>query len=146
MKLDRCGEGARIDVMSWLRAYAGVILPFLVVDLLWIRFVVLPMYERQLGELLRPDPRGLAAAAFYLGYAAGIAYLAVRPALAAGGMRVALTNGAVLGALAYGAYAFTNYAVLEGWTFSLVVADVLWGAVLTAGTSATGLLAARLGG
>ena len=39
----------------------------------------------------------------------------------------------------------TGNAVLEGWTVTLVVADVLWGIVLTSVTATCGLLAARLG-
>ena len=74
-----------------------------------------------------------------------LVYFAVLPALHSGGARLALLNGAIFGGLAYGTYAFTNYAVLKGWTFKLVVADVVWGIVLTAVTAACGLLAARLG-
>jgi len=50
-----------------------------------------------------------------------------------------------LGALAYGTYAFTNYALLERWTFTFAAADLGWGIVLTGVTAACGLLAARLG-
>ena len=55
-------------------------------------------------------------------------------------------NGAIFGGLAYGTYAFTNYAVLKGWTWTLVAADVAWGVVLTAVAAACGLLAAQLNG
>jgi uncharacterized membrane protein len=72
--------------------------------------------------------------------------LAVFPALASGGVSGALLRGAVLGALAYGTYAFTNYAMVEGWTGALVAADVAWGMGLTkAAAAACGLWATRLG-
>jgi len=103
------------------------------------------MYEEHVGGLLRSSPELGAAAVFYLTYAGGIVYLAVLPALRSGGARTALLNGAVLGGVAYGTYAFTNYAMLEGWTVSLAAADVGWGIVLTAVTAACGLFAARLG-
>jgi uncharacterized membrane protein len=132
--------------MTLAKAFAAVVVAFLAIDVLWISRVVRPMYDQQVGGLLRAEPRVGAAAVFYLIYAAGIVYFAVRPALQSGGVRLAMLNGAIFGGLAYGTYAFTNHAVLKGWTFTLVVADVAWGIVLTAVTAACGLFAARLGG
>jgi uncharacterized membrane protein len=131
--------------MNFVKAFAGVLIAFFVIDIIWISRVVRPMYDQQIGGLLRATPQVGAAAVFYLMYAAGIVYFAVLPALQSGVTRVALLNGAIFGGLAYGTYAFTNYAVLKGWTFKLVVADVAWGIVLTAVTAACGLFAARLG-
>lgn len=132
--------------MTLVKAFAGTLLVFLAIDMIWIVRVVRPMYNQQLGGLLRANPQLGSALLFYLTYAAGIVYFAVLPALASGGVRTALLNGAILGGVAYGTYAFTNHAVFEGWTFSLAAADVGWGIVLTAVTAACGLLAARLGG
>lgn len=132
--------------MILVEAFAGVLVSFLAIDLLWINLVVKPMYDQQVPGLLRASPRMGPAALFYLVYAAGVVYFAVIPALSSGGARVALLNGALFGGLAYGTYAFTNYAVIQGWTLALVVADVAWGIVLTASVAACGLLAARVGG
>jgi uncharacterized membrane protein len=131
--------------MTFARAFAGTLVAFLAIDLVWIVLVVRPMYDQQLGGLLRAHPRMGAAIAFYLMYAAGIVYFAVLPSVSTGGVRAAVVNGAALGALAYGTYAFTNYSLFEGWTFGLAAADVGWGVVLTAMTAACGLWAARLG-
>ena len=127
------------------KAFVGTLVTFLAIDMIWIIRVAGPMYQRQVGGLLRAGPHLGAAAAFYLVYTAGIVYLAVLPALASGGVPGALLRGAVLGALAYGTYAFTNHAMLEGWPATLVAADVAWGIVLTAAAAACGLWAARLG-
>ncbi len=132
--------------MTFTKAFAGVLVAFFAIDILWISRVVRPMYDQQVGGLLRANPQMGAAAVFYLAYAAGIVYFAVLPALPSSGTRLALLNGAIFGGLAYGTYAFTNYAVLKGWTLTLVVADVAWGIVLTAVAAACGLFAARLGG
>jgi uncharacterized membrane protein len=127
------------------KAFAGTLVAFLAIDLVWILRVARPMYDQHLGGLLRANPQAGAAIAFYLAYAAGIVYFAVLPALASGGLRTALVRGAALGGVAYGTYAFTNYALFKGWTLTLAAADVGWGIVLTAATAACGLLAARLG-
>ncbi len=129
--------------MTVAKAFAGTLVAFLAIDMVWIATVVRPMYDRQLGDLLRASPLLGAGLAFYLTYAAGIVYFAVLPALAANGVRSALLNGAALGGLAYGTYAFTNYALLERWTLALAAADLGWGIVLTAVAAACGLLAAK---
>lgn len=131
--------------MFWLKAYAGVVVSFLAIDAVWISRVVKPMYDREVGGLLRETPQMGAAAVFYLMYAAGVVWFAVQPAHAAESVRPALLNGAIFGGLAYGTYAFTNHAVLRGWTWSLVVADVLWGVALTAAVAACGYLVSRIG-
>jgi len=133
------------DSMIFAKAFSGALVAFLAIDLVWIAWVVRPMYDHHVGGFLRPHPQSGAALAFYLMYAAGIVYFAVRPALASGRVRAALVNGAILGGLAYGTYAFTNYALLEGWPFTLAAADMAWGIVLTAVAAAGGLWVARLG-
>ena len=131
--------------MTFARAFAGTLVAFLIIDIVWIAWVVRPMYTQQLGGLLRANPQLGPALVFYLMYAAGIVYFAVLPGLASGGVPTALLKGAILGGLAYGTYAFTCYSLFKGWTFTLAVADVGWGIVLTALTAACGLFAARLG-
>jgi uncharacterized membrane protein len=131
--------------MTFAKAFAGTLVGFLAIDLIWIARVAGPMYEQQVGDLLRAHPHLGAALAFYLVYVAGIVYLAVLPALASPSVRTALARGAVLGGVAYGTYAFTNLAMLEGWTLALTAADTAWGMVVTAAAAACGLWAARLG-
>ena len=130
--------------MIWIKAYFGVLISFLVIDLAWIATFVRGYYQKEVGELMLDAPNGVAAGLFYLAYAAGIVLLAVRPALAEGSVTTALINGAVIGALAYGTYTITNYAILKGWTTGLVVSDIAWGAFLTAVVAACGYFAARL--
>lgn len=130
--------------MTWVKAYFGALIFFLVLDLAWILLVVKPFYARQIGQLMRESPSMGAAGAFYLFYIAGVVALAVQPALAADSVRPALINGAILGAVAYGTYTVTNFAILQGWTTGLVWSDVLWGAFLTAASAAAGFYAARL--
>jgi uncharacterized membrane protein len=131
--------------MTFAKAFAGTLVGFLAIDVVWIARVAGPMYQHQVGDLLRASPLIGGAVAFYLVYAAGIVFFAVLPALASGGVPAALGRGALLGGLAYGTYAFTNYAMLEGWTLVLTAADVGWGIVVTAAAAACGLWAARLG-
>ena len=46
-----------------------------------------------------------------------------------------LTFGALFGALTYAVYDFTNHATLRGWSATMTVVDVCWGAVSCAAAS-----------
>lgn len=129
--------------MNLLKAFGGALFAFLVLDGLWIYFVVRPYYDSQVGEMLRDSPKWVPAAVFYLAYIAGVVYLAVRPGLAASSLAVSVAHGAAIGALAYGTFTLTNYSVLKNWTTGLVWSDIAWGTFLTAVIAGVGYLAAR---
>ena len=129
--------------MTLAMIYVATLIPFLVIDAIVIRMVMLPLFQRNVGALLAEETRLDVALGFYLFYVAGIVYFAVNPALAAGDMRMALQNGAILGLLAYGTYEMTNMATLRGWSWTMVISDMTWGMVLTAVTAAIGYTIAR---
>lgn len=129
--------------MSYIVAYAAALLVFLIVDAIWLNFVMSPVFERNLGDMLLESPRLGIAAAFYAVYVLGILYFAAWPAITAGSWRPAVLNGAALGFLAYGTYEATNFATLKGWTYGMLAADIAWGAVLTAFSAVCAYLAYR---
>jgi uncharacterized membrane protein len=129
--------------MTLIKAFLGALVAFLVLDGLWIYFVVRPFYDSQVGDLLRETPRWIPAALFYLAYIAGVIYLAVRPGLAASSLATSIAAGACIGALAYGTFTLTNYSVLKQWTLGLVWTDIAWGTFLTAVVAAVGHIVAR---
>jgi uncharacterized membrane protein len=112
--------------------YASSCIIFLILDALMLTFVMRPLFERHLGDLMLTELRLLPAAIFYLGYVAGLTYLVSWPALQAGSPQAALVPAAIIGAMAYGTYEFTSYAIMKVWHPALVVADVTWGTIATA--------------
>ena len=132
-----------LTVQQWLRAYGGSLLTMLILDALWIGLYMAPAYQSALGELMLPQPRLASAAAFYLLFAAGVAFLAVAPGLRAASWQKAAAHGAVLGLTAYATYDLTNYAILKVWPLGLTLADIAWGAALTAAAASGGWFAAR---
>lgn len=129
--------------MNYIKAYFGFLLIFLVVDALWITLIANNLYQQDLGNVLLPTPNMLPVLAFYIAYAIGVVYLAIKPALNSGNARDALINGAIIGSLAYGTYAVTNYAMIDGWSARIAVSDILWGPFITALSSWAGYLAAK---
>ncbi len=131
--------------MSWVKAFGGSLVAFLVLDGVWLSFIAKDFYRNQLGDLMKDEPDFAAAAVFYAVYVVGIVFLAVRPAVSAGDWRTAAIHGAVLGLLAYGTYDMTNLATLKDWPLPMVVVDIVWGMALTALAATAGYLATRLG-
>lgn len=129
--------------MSFLKAYLGTALPFLVIDAVWISFFVSNYYRETVDHLMLETPNFVAASLFYLAYVAGVVFLAVQPAIATNKLKTALINGGVLGAFAYGTFTLTNFSVMQGWTAGLVVSDILWGTFLTGFSAGCGFLFAR---
>ncbi|MGJ8527187.1 DUF2177 family protein [Maritalea sp.] len=113
-------------------AYIATLIVFLGIDFVWLSFVARKFYFDRLGPLLLEQPNLLAASIFYLFYVMGIVHLAIIPALKDGSTSTAIVNAAVFGLLAYATYDITNVATLKGWSWDVVVVDIVWGGVLSA--------------
>lgn len=114
---------------------------FLILDAVMLATVMKPLFDSHIGALMTPDVRVAPAALFYLGYVAGVIFL-----VSWQGYRddhPVLLRAFVLGALAYGTFEFTNYAILKDWHPNMVMADVTWGAVLTAVSAWAGVAITR---
>ena len=126
--------------MDILVSYVAALVPFIVLDLVWIKLVMRPVFSRALGDLLLEDPRIVPALAFFVVYQAGILYLAVLPAVDAGAWHVAALHGGLLGLIAYGTYETTNLATLKHWTLRMLVLDIGWGVASSVITAVAGFL------
>lgn len=127
-------------------AYLATGLAFLVVDAIWLSTMADLLYRPLMGDKLEPTFKLAPAVIFYLIYVAGIVWFAVLPALAAGGLGKAALNGALLGLVCYATYDLTNQATLRDWPLAVTLADIPWGAFVTAvGASAGFLAASRFG-
>lgn len=111
--------------------HAATAAVFLALDVLGIRFLIRPVFERNVGHLLAEPLRLGPAGLFYLGYVAGLVWLVSWPALKANDPIQALIGGLVLGLMCYGTYEMTNYATLADWSWEQVIIDGLWGTFLT---------------
>lgn len=129
--------------MTYAVAYVATALAFLVIDVIWLRFVALSFYQREIGHLLLEDFNFVAAGLFYLLFIAGVVVFVVAPALQAGSWKTALVLGALFGLVTYATYDLTNLATLKGWSPLVTAVDIAWGAVLTSTSAIVGYLAAR---
>ncbi|NDV01915.1 DUF2177 family protein [Pseudoroseicyclus tamaricis] len=131
--------------MTAVVLYAATAAIFLIADALMLSLVMRPLFERHLGPELRENIRIAPAALFYLAYVAILVWIVTWPALrdetSLGS--VALT-AALMGFFAYGTYEFTSFAVMSRWHVSMLMTDLAWGTLLTAGSATAGLWIARL--
>lgn len=126
--------------MEYVAAYAASLLIFLIIDVLWIKTVMRPIFERSIGHMMLEDPKIGPAAAFFVVYLAGVTFFAVIPAVEAGSWSVAALHGMFLGVLAYGTYDATNFATLKGWTLKMSAIDTAWGGFISAIAATAGYL------
>ncbi len=119
-------------VVRNLLAGGAALVTLLALDAIWLGTVAVHLYRTTVPDLLRPQPDLFAAAAFYVVYAGGLVALCAVPGARAQSLAVAARLGAILGFTAYATFALTNLSVMRGWTTSLAVIDMIWGAALTA--------------
>jgi uncharacterized membrane protein len=122
--------------MKFAIAWIVTAIVFLGLDAIWLSQMSKRLYRPLIGDLLAPKVELAAALAFYVIYVSGIVFFAVAPALERGGMARALLCGAALGFVAYATYDLTNQATLRGWDVRVTLADLAWGAFVSAVSAA----------
>jgi uncharacterized membrane protein len=118
--------------MLYIVTYIATLVPFLLIDGVWLSIMSSRLYKPTLGDMALDAVRWTPALAFYLLYPVGMMILAVLPALKSGQVSQAALYGAVLGLSAYGTYDLTNHATLRNWSVTFTLVDMAWGAILSA--------------
>jgi len=116
--------------MKYAAAIFAILIVLLVLDILWIKFVMGDVFRATLGETALQTPRLFAASLFYALYVGGIFFLIVQPSTSSTWTHTMLT-AALLGLMAYGTYDLTNMATLKPWSWKLVGIDMAWGTIVT---------------
>ena len=129
--------------MRYLALYGLTALGFFAIDFVWLTRIAVRFYDRHLGHLLREEPVIWAAAAFYALYLVGVVVFTVLPGLEAGSLARSAMLGALFGLVAYATFDLTCKALFQDFPTIVVVVDLAWGTVLTAGTATLGHLAGR---
>ncbi|MDO8914288.1 MAG: DUF2177 family protein [Phenylobacterium sp.] len=127
-------------MLKYVIAYLATGLVFAVVDAVWLTWSNERLYRPTLNPVLADEVNLKAAAVFYIVYILGIMALAVSPATS---WTKAMTTGAILGAVCYATYDLTNQATLKVWSTKITLADITWGAFVTALAATAGYLALR---
>src|SRR5690242_19435153 len=115
--------------MIYVVAYFAALVPFGVIDAIWLSLMGPELYRPTLGDILLQDIRLGPAIVFYLIYPIGLVVFAILPSLRSGSILTAVALGMLFVALAYATYDLTNFATLRAWTLQLTVLDIFYGAI-----------------
>lgn len=124
----------------YIAAYAATFVVMVGLDLLWLGLIARPLYQQGIGHLMADKPNLPVALLFYVVYALGLVIFAVSADTAQGWSK-ALAMGAMFGFFAYATYDLTNLATLRQWPWSLSMADIVWGTLVSGVSAAAGKLA-----
>ena len=124
--------------MTVVVTYLSMLIFFLAVDYVMIIKVINPIFQSNVGELFREQPKLTAAAFFYIFYVSGIYWFGTLAGLRTGSVLTSILSGSFLGLLAYATYEVTNFSLIKGWTVQMVVLDTAWGGALGGLTAAVG--------
>ena len=103
---------------------------FFVIDMIWLVLVAKKFYNEQLGFIMRPDIKWMAAILFYLIFISALVIFVITPAIEKHSWRQALLYGAFFGLVTYATYDLTNLATLKDWPVLVTVVDLIWGSTL----------------
>lgn len=117
-------------MMFYLKLYILTVPVFFLIDMLWLGVIAKGFYREKLNAFLSPTVNWPAAIIFYLLFIIGIIFFAVLPGREKDSLFITALYGALFGFFTYATYDLTNLATLKNWPLSVVVVDILWGAVL----------------
>lgn len=124
-------------------AYLGSTLFLVALDALWLTVLMGATYKAHVGALMLSEPKLGVAALFYVLYSVGLVVFGILPGIAAQDWRRTAMLSALFGLLAYATYDLSNLATLKGWSSTLSLIDIAWGAILSGSAGTVGYLAAR---
>ncbi len=120
----------RLTPARFFAAWGVAFLVMGTLDGLWLGWLALDFYKREMGVLMSDSVRVPPALAYYLLYPAAVVFLALTPRPAT--LRMAALRSAALGLAAFGVYDLTNLATLRGYTVTMTLVDMAWGTFATA--------------
>ena len=130
--------------MTPIILYVATFLVFLIIDFFGLTYLIKPLFERDIGPLMRDGFRILPAFFFYAFFVFVLLWFVSVPAMAQDrSIWWVFGNAILIGGLGYGTYEFTNLAILKDWTSDMVFADLIWGTLLTAVSASAGVAITR---
>jgi uncharacterized membrane protein len=96
----------------------------IVIDGIWLGIIAKSFYARELAVLSRDLYILWSALMSWIIIVIGVVFLVIPNTK---NIKGAVKYGALYGFILYGLYDFTNYAILNNWSLTMTLVDVLWG-------------------
>jgi uncharacterized membrane protein len=125
--------------MKYLGMYVVSFLFFCVIDMLFLKFVMGPMYLKSYPHLLRMVGGDFkiniaAALACYMLIVFSVIYF-VYPLAENSSWFAIWLKGFILGVALYGVFDLTNMAIMQNWNLWVSLLEIIWGGVICSITS-----------
>lgn len=107
-------------------------LSFCLLDSLWIGVIMNNFYKNEAGALMKSSLGlidYLAAFGVWGLMSFGLLYFVIPRSK---NIKEVIINSLLIGLVIYGVYDLTNQAIINGWSWNLVIIDIFWGMVLNA--------------
>ena len=108
---------------------------FLAIDATWITQVASQWMQKAVPHLMADKPNLFAAMVFYVLYLSILLVLVIMPELNNKNWQAVVGKAFLFGFAAYATYDLTNLAVMKNFPWTMAVADMFWGGILTALTA-----------
>ena len=118
-----------MNIKLFLTLYSMSVPVFVAIDMLWLGFIIKDFYRNRIGDLMG-HINWIAAVMFYLVFLVGLTIFATYPAVVKESVVTGAIWGSLFGFFTYATYDLTNLATLRGWSLSVALVDMVWGAVL----------------
>lgn len=128
-----------MNTITFIKIAFSTFIISIVIDYLWIGFLMHKFYDTELGSIGRRLNGALNAnipsvIIVYILLAIGITFF-VMPLVANTSLLNTALIGALFGLVLYGIYDFTNYAVIANYSLKLLIVDIIWGTFLCGGVT-----------
>lgn len=115
---------------TFFKLYGIAFLVFFVVDLIWLGLIARRLYQKEIGQLLKPDVNWAAAMIFYALFIAGLVIFVLMPGVDKNSLTHVMLTGAFFGLVTYATYDLTNLATMKDFTLRITLIDLSWGTFL----------------
>jgi uncharacterized membrane protein len=116
----------------YITTYIATFIVMLAIDSVWLGLTATPLYRANLGDILAEGFRPLPAVLFYVLFVVGVMIFVIPSDDGPRNLLRIAMFGALFGLFCYATYDLTNYATLKRWSLAVTLADMAWGAALTA--------------
>lgn len=114
---------------------------FIIIDLLWLGIIAKQFYWDKLGYLFG-ELKWTPLIIFYVLFLLGLTYFVTYPNLESSFIKIILVGG-FFGLVTYATYDLVNHGTIKDWPLSITVADLAWGAFVSAFVSTLTILIYR---
>jgi uncharacterized membrane protein len=127
----------KINSETFYKIISIVTFLVLTIDFIWIKIVMLDQYNSLIYNIQNKSlsVKFIPTMISYITIILPIILFVIPKLTPQRRVLDSLIYGGIMGGLMYGMFSFTNYALINDWSISVVLLDTIWGAILYSAVS-----------